>query len=164
MVPKIWVVKFEQSKKRTKTDVFSIVQIWRLVFLEPLGVQRRYVPHFKGLISGKVELEAQGRDSTFTICHTLLKKAILEGKTPKGRFKLQGSVYSTSRNYRAVVFEIHAHSCCIFIIFGQSFKRLAVIQEIKLKIVKYSVEWKLALVTLVFKNIMQIMMTYSTEI
>ena len=36
-----------------------------------LGVQRRYVPHFKGLISGKVELEAQGRDSSFTYCHAL---------------------------------------------------------------------------------------------
>ena len=48
--------------------------------MEPLGVQRRYVHHFEGLISGKVELEAQGRDSTFTFHHALLKKAILEGK------------------------------------------------------------------------------------
>ena len=61
----------------TKMDVFLIVQIWRLVFLKPLGVQRRYVPYFKGIISGKVELEAQGRESTFTFCHALLKKAIL---------------------------------------------------------------------------------------
>ena len=53
------------------------VQLRRLVFLEPLGVQRRYVPHLKGLISGKVDLEAQGRDSTFTFCHALWKKAIL---------------------------------------------------------------------------------------
>ena len=51
----------------TKADVFSIVQIWRLVFLEPLGVQRRHVPHFKGLIYAKVDLEAQGRGSTFTL-------------------------------------------------------------------------------------------------
>ena len=29
------------------------------------------------------------------------------------------------------IFEIHAHLCCIFIIFGWSFKWLAVIQEIK---------------------------------
>ena len=47
------------------------------MFLKPLGVQRRYVPHFKGLISAKVDLEAQGRDSTFTFCHAQLKKAIL---------------------------------------------------------------------------------------
>ena len=66
MVPEIPAVKIEQ--------VF--VQIRRLVFLEPLGVQRRYVPHFKGLIRAKVDLEAQGRDTTFTICHTLLKKTI----------------------------------------------------------------------------------------
>ena len=48
-----------------------------MVFLERLGDQRRYVPHLKGLISAKVELEDQGRDSTFTFCHALLKKAIL---------------------------------------------------------------------------------------
>ena len=42
------------------------------------------VPHFKGLINAKVELEAQGRDSTFTICHPLLKKAILEFRLKKG--------------------------------------------------------------------------------
>ena len=70
MVPKIPAVKVEQSKK---TSVLV------LVFLEPLGVQRRYVPHFKGLISGKVELEAQGRDSTFTFCHAHLKKAMKNG-------------------------------------------------------------------------------------
>ena len=60
--------------------MFSIVQLWRLVFLEPLGVQRCHVPHFKGLIYDKVELEAQGRDSTFAICHVLVKKAILHLK------------------------------------------------------------------------------------
>ena len=59
---------------------FLFVQLSRLVFLEPLGVQRRYVPHFKGLIYAKVDLEAQGRDSTFTICHALVKKAILHLK------------------------------------------------------------------------------------
>ena len=45
-----------------------------------LGVNRRYVSHFKGLISSKVDLEAQGRDSTFTICHSLMKTAILHMK------------------------------------------------------------------------------------
>ena len=49
------------------------------MFLEPLGVQRPYVPHFKGLISGKVEPEAQGHDSTFTFCHAHLKKAMKNG-------------------------------------------------------------------------------------
>ena len=33
----------------TKTDFFSIVQIRRLVIWEPVGVQRRYVPHFKAI-------------------------------------------------------------------------------------------------------------------
>ena len=73
-----WFQKYQLSKLNNnrkkpplyKTDFFSIVQLWRLVFLEPLGVQRRYVPHFKGLISAKVELEAQGRDSAFTFFHT----------------------------------------------------------------------------------------------
>ena len=48
--------------------------------LEPVGIQRRTVPHFKGLIYAKVELESQGRDSTFTICHAQLKKAVLHYK------------------------------------------------------------------------------------
>ena len=54
--------------------------------MEPLEVQRRYVPHFKGLISVKVDLEAQWRDSTFNLYHTLLKKAILHLKRAKGVF------------------------------------------------------------------------------
>ena len=60
--------------------------------MEPLGVQRRYVPHFKGLISGKVELDAQGRDSNFTFHHALLKKAILLLKMAKRPVFLQGAV------------------------------------------------------------------------
>ena len=51
-----------------------------MVFLEPLGVNRQYVSHFKGLISDKVDLEAQGHGITFTLCHTLLEKAILHHK------------------------------------------------------------------------------------
>ena len=35
---------------------------------------------FKGLIYVKVDLEAQGHDSSFTICHSLLKKDILHLK------------------------------------------------------------------------------------
>ena len=49
-----------------------------------MGVQRRYVPHLKGLISAKVDLEAQGRASIFTFCHAHLKKAILHHKRAKG--------------------------------------------------------------------------------
>ena len=54
--------------------------------MEPLGVQKRYIPRFKGLIRAKVDLEVQGRDSTFTFCHSHLKKAILHRKRAKGVF------------------------------------------------------------------------------
>ena len=63
-----------------------------MVFLEPLGAQRRYAPHFKGLISVKVELEAQGHDSTFIFSHALLKKAILQYKIEFGRRLLNRTV------------------------------------------------------------------------
>ena len=33
-----------------ETDSFFIFQLWRLAILEPVGVQRPNVPHFKGLI------------------------------------------------------------------------------------------------------------------
>ena len=46
-----------------------------------MGVQRRHVPHFKGLIYAKVDLEARGLDSSFNICHALVKKAILHQKS-----------------------------------------------------------------------------------
>ena len=80
-----WIQRYKPSKLNglknvrfsTKRTFFSIVALWQLVSLEPLGVQRRNVPHFKGLIYAKVELEAQGRNSTFTFHHALLKKAIL---------------------------------------------------------------------------------------
>ena len=62
--------------------------------MEPLEVQRRYVPHFEGLIYGKVEPEAQGHDSTFTFCHAHLKKAILLLKMAKSPVFLQGTVYT----------------------------------------------------------------------
>ena len=35
---------------------------------DPVGVQKRTVSHFKGLINAKVDLEAQGYASTFTFC------------------------------------------------------------------------------------------------
>ena len=48
-----------------------------------MGVQRRNVPHFKALINAKVDLEAQGRYTTFTLHHALWKKAILHLKRPR---------------------------------------------------------------------------------
>ena len=60
--------------------------------MEPLGVKRRNVPHFKGLICAKVDLEAQGHDSTFIICHALLKKAILHYKRALASFVLSTTV------------------------------------------------------------------------
>ena len=35
---------------RLKTDILSYFQLWRLAILEPVGVQRHNIPHFKGLI------------------------------------------------------------------------------------------------------------------
>ena len=72
--------KLNNNKKVPKRTFFSIFQLWRMVFLEPLGVQRRHVLHIEGLIYAKVDIEAQGLDSTFTICHALVKKAILHLK------------------------------------------------------------------------------------
>ena len=54
-----WIQKYQPSKlndqkkpsvSSLKRTFFSIVQLWRLVFLVPVGVQRHTVPHFKGLI------------------------------------------------------------------------------------------------------------------
>ena len=53
----------------TKMDTFFDRSTLTACILEPLGVQRLYVPHLKGLISGKVELKGQGRGSTITLCH-----------------------------------------------------------------------------------------------
>ena len=54
-----------------------------MVILESMGVQRHYVPHLKGLLYGNMEPTAQGHNSTFTIRHAQLKKAILLLKRPK---------------------------------------------------------------------------------
>jgi len=47
--------KLEVRKKMSvlvvKRMFFSNVQLWRLVFLDPVGVQRHIVPHFNGLIN-----------------------------------------------------------------------------------------------------------------
>ena len=39
--------------------IFSFFQLWRLIFLEPLGVQRHIVPHLKALIFSSLEPEGQ---------------------------------------------------------------------------------------------------------
>jgi len=61
-------------------DFFIFFKFDASYFLEPPGVQRCYVPHFKGLICGNLKLTAQRCDSILTFHHTLLKKAILQGK------------------------------------------------------------------------------------
>ena len=48
-----------------------------LAILELVGVQRRNVPHFKGLIMFNLDFEAQVYGSTFTLCYGHLKKVIL---------------------------------------------------------------------------------------
>ena len=52
--------------------------------VDPVRVHRHNVPHFKGLIDAKVDLEAQGHGSTFTLCHAQLKTAILLLEMAKG--------------------------------------------------------------------------------
>ena len=60
--------------------------------MESLEVQERSVPRVKGLISGKLELTAQGSDSTFTFRHAHLKKAILHYKIEFGQRLLHRTV------------------------------------------------------------------------
>ena len=45
-----------------------------------MGVQRHNLPHFKGLIVLYLDVQAQGRDTTFTFHHAHLKKAVLYRK------------------------------------------------------------------------------------
>ena len=66
------------GSKNTSSQIFIFFfQLWQLVFLEPLGVREHNVPHFKGLLISDLNPRAQGRDSTITLCHAHLKKAIL---------------------------------------------------------------------------------------
>ena len=54
VVLKVQAVKVKKEKNihwSKEIGDFFIFQLWGLFFLEPLGIQRRYVPHFKGLIS-----------------------------------------------------------------------------------------------------------------
>ena len=64
LVLDIPAVKVERSKKSSiylvKRGLFSIVQHWRLVYLEPLVLQRSYIYHFKALIYSYYEPEGQG--------------------------------------------------------------------------------------------------------
>ena len=71
-----WFQNGQPSKLEERKNVFFVLPIL-LAILEPVGVQRRNVPHFKGLIMLNLDFEAQGRGSTFTFCHGHLKKAIL---------------------------------------------------------------------------------------
>ena len=82
------IQKYEPSKLKNEKNLwfpylngsFFVFQIWQLAGLEPLGVQRRYVSHFKGLIRANWNPRAQGHDGTFTFCHALGKKVILQLK------------------------------------------------------------------------------------
>ena len=47
-------------------------------------IEKSTKTHFKGLIVLYLDVEAQGRDSTFTFSHTQLKKAILLHKRAIG--------------------------------------------------------------------------------
>ena len=62
-----------------------------------MEVQRHTVPHFKGLIELYLDLQAQGRDSTFTICHALVKRAILHYIKACGRFVFSTTVRTDGR-------------------------------------------------------------------
>ena len=65
----------------TKMEVlFLIVRIWKLIILELVEVQTHNVPHFKGLIVLYLDVQAQGRDTTFSFHHAHLKKAVLYRK------------------------------------------------------------------------------------
>ena len=71
--------------KNTSVLVQNRLFFDRLTLTEPpLGVQRRNVPHFKGLIMLYLDFEAQERDSSFTLHHAHLKKAVLHQKMAIG--------------------------------------------------------------------------------
>ena len=62
----------------SKTDiVFVLSTLTAGHFIEPVGIQRHNVPHFKGLIMLYLDFGDQGCGSTFTFCHVHLTKAIL---------------------------------------------------------------------------------------
>ena len=64
----------------TKTEM---LKLWRLVTFEPLKVEQSYIPLLKALMYGISASGAQGRDSTLSICHALLKNALLLSEIAK---------------------------------------------------------------------------------
>ena len=76
-----WEIFFVQMSSALRRTSFSYFYLWRLVIFEPVGVQRPYVPHLKALICGYLEPEVQGRGSTLSIDHALLKIGVLYGKS-----------------------------------------------------------------------------------
>ena len=54
-----------------------------LVTFEPLDIQQSYIPLLKALMYGISVSGAQGRDSTLSICHGLLKNAVLLSEIAK---------------------------------------------------------------------------------
>ena len=70
--------------KSTATPLSLVVLVLKWTFFDRstltashFGTTGSYVPHFKGLISGNLDFEAQGHDSTFTFLYAPEKKAIL---------------------------------------------------------------------------------------
>ena len=74
------VEKWKNLRFPCLNRLFLFFHIWRLIFLEPQRLQRCYVPHLKGLISGNLEPRAQG-------CDSILPSAIPFWKRPFYTYK-----------------------------------------------------------------------------
>ena len=60
-------------------DFFSFLQIWRLVTLDIVKLEKRNTPHLKALVSFNVHVDAKGHGGTFSLLpldHTLLENGI----------------------------------------------------------------------------------------
>ena len=94
-----------------KRRFFSNVQLWRPVSLNPVGVQRRTVSHFKGLFK-----TFKMRYSTFLYfywigLHVYFKKAILHLKMASVRRLMSMSVYlCISKTIILLCWNFQAHS------------------------------------------------------
>ena len=86
-----------------------------LVTFEPLGVRKRYIPHLKALISSLYDWKRLEWCSTFTLCHTLLKKRqfitpykdqrshsfwVIVFVPYSGKWHFQTQIWPTSANFR----------------------------------------------------------------
>ena len=60
-----------------------MLKLSRLVTFEPLKVEQSYIPLLKALMYGISASGAQGSDSTLSICHALLKNALLLSEIAK---------------------------------------------------------------------------------